>query len=1028
MLNESNAMDARAQHPLVEAYLALMRDSRLWSGSLDDALRMVLATVNAALRTQRTWLWSFTPDHERLTLVLGYEAADQSFTHGAELHCAQFPEYFRRFESLYVEAIADIRRDSSFREFIAQGLVSPDIKALLNSAVHVASKSWGMLVASDYVAARIWSAPEHWFIASIADLIAQLITYAEVRRNEHWLRFVADTLPIGILKYDLEASCVYANPYWLNLTGTDAAANRGDGWMRSLHPGDRDTVLDIMRTAAMSGERGDAELRILARNQTHWVAGSWVCERNVEGLPVAILGTFADVTYERKLRENERRYRTLFDNSNDAVLIGRGRYAVDCNARALEMFACAREQIIGETPGRFSPPSQPDGRSSSEFVEKIAAAERGQRQVFEWQYMRLDGTLFPAEVALSYITINEEPHLLAAIRDIGQRRAAEDALRQSNERLHRINSIAARLYGLRDVEAVARASVQILSEHGSAPLARFFVYDAATHIATLVAQRDGLGLVLGPAGSLTQWTLYADIETEYEADIAILNDLDLLPTTTVMREAMRERGTRSIVCIWLRGEVDRIGLIVLEYREVIALEPAQRDDLVAIGNAVSMALSNVLFIARIEQQATHDTLTGLPNRELLRRELQTLDTEPARASGLMLLDLDRFKEVNDTLGHHVGDQLLVSLAQRLSNGLQEKNALLCRLGGDEFAILMRDATPLRLKEAAEGLLELLRQQFIVDDIILEIGGSIGIALFPQQSASGVGLLRLADVAMYQAKRNGSGWALYDREFDSYTPERLALMQELRSAIANRELVLHYQPRLNLRTGSVDGFEALVRWQHQQHGLLAPGVFLPFAEVSDVIHALTIDVLERALLQQRDWLRRGLRYSIAVNLSARNLINEQCFIQLRQMMEKYHSDASLLEFEITETALMQDPVGAAKLLASLAELGIKFSIDDFGTGYSSLAYLHQLPIHALKIDRTFVGEMVRNEHDAMIVKSTIALAHNLNLDVIAEGVEDEATLALLRSMNCDQVQGYFVSRPQPAEVIEQWLGKAAWPRA
>jgi predicted signal transduction protein with EAL and GGDEF domain len=359
--------------------------------------------------------------------------------------------------------------------------------------------------------------------------------------------------------------------------------------------------------------------------------------------------------------------------------------------------------------------------------------------------------------------------------------------------------------------------------------------------------------------------------------------------------------------------------------------------------------------------------------------------------------------------------------------LREENALLCRLGGDEFAILVRDFTPAQLQAMAESLLELLRQPFHVDELILEIGGSIGIAMYPQQGRSGTELLRLADVAMYEAKRNGNGWMFYDRQFDSYTPDRLALMQELRSAIVQKQLVLHFQPRLNLHTDDIVGFEALVRWQHPQRGLLAPNVFLPLAEMSDVIHALTIEVLELALAQQRDWLRRGLRYAVAVNLSARNLINEQCFIRLRQMIEKYACDPNLLELEITETALMQDPVGAAKLLSSLAALGIKFSIDDFGTGYSSLAYLRQLPIHALKIDRSFISDMVRNEQDAMIVKSTIALAHNLKLDVIAEGVEDDVTLRLLHSMGCDQIQGFYISRPQPVGIIEPWLEQSSWPR-
>ncbi len=1022
MSNENSEMNSRMHHPLAAAYLQLLRDPQLWSGGLDAALRIIVDTVNAALGIRRTGVWSFGPGRETLTLVLGYDSEPQNYEYGTELQCTRFPEYFSQLENVQIEAISDIHREPRLREFIVQGALDPNVKATLSCTIRVADGIWGVLIATDYARTREWTEWERWFITSVATFIAQLIVYAEAHRNEHWLRFIADNLPIGVLKFDLDARCEYANPQWRQLTGTEISAALGEGWLSAVHEEDRAALLDRVRMVGVSGDRDDGELRLLGAHQTLWVACALIVERNVEGLPIGVLGTFIDVTHERKLRENERRYRTLFDNSGDAIFLVRGDCFIDCNERALEMFGCTRAQIIGESPYRFSPSHQLDGgESRASAIARIDAALRGEQQFFEWRHARYDGSEFPAEVTLTGVMLNDEMHLLGNVRDISARKAAEAAVKLGNERLHRINSIAARLNGLRDVEALARASVQILSEHGSAPSVRFFVYDAAAQSIALVAERDGGGRIVGA----DEHPLRRRLDTAPSGELDVITDIDSLVTSAENHALLRERNTQCVVSIWLRSETEYIGLIVIETSEMIAATAAQREDLLAIGKAVSTALSNVLYISRIKYQANHDMLTGLPNRSVLQRELEALGPGKAIASAFMLLDLDRFKEVNDTLGHHVGDQLLITLAQRLGDVLRERNAFLCRLGGDEFAILLRDCSPQHADEMARVLLELLRQPFLVEDLILEIGGSIGIALFPQQAADGIGLLRLADVAMYEAKRNGSGYAFYDREYDSYTPDRLALMQELRGAMLNKQLVLHYQPRLQLRDRCVVGFEALVRWQHPQRGLLAPAVFLPLAEMNDVIHALTIEVLEQALAQQREWMRRGWRYSISVNLSARNLINEQCFEQLRLLLEKYGTDPHLLELEITETALMHDPLGASKMLASLAALGVRFAIDDFGTGYSSLAYLRQLPIDALKIDRAFVRDMVRDEQDAMIVKSTIALGHNLKLAVVAEGVEDAETLELLAGMGCEEAQGYFISRPQPAAVIEQWLLQTPW---
>jgi diguanylate cyclase (GGDEF)-like protein/PAS domain S-box-containing protein len=427
---------------------------------------------------------------------------------------------------------------------------------------------------------------------------------------------------------------------------------------------------------------------------------------------------------------------------------------------------------------------------------------------------------------------------------------------------------------------------------------------------------------------------------------------------------------------------------------------------------------------QLTHQAFHDTLTGLPNR---RRFHERVDETLKRAThegiipAVCFIDLDNFKTVNDTLGHLVGDRLIVEAARRLRRSVRDDDVV-ARLGGDEFALLLPGAAaPVRAQAVASELLMALRAPYLIDGMQLLIDASLGIAFYPADGGDSHALLRSSDVAMYEAKRKGGGHALYDRSLDQNTPERLAMIADLDRAIRERQLCLHYQPKLDLHNGLHCGFEALVRWDHPRLGLLEPDSFLALAELGETIHPLTDLVLDLALEQLRRWHDAGLTCSVSVNLSARNLIDDRCLGTLRGLLEHHGVDPAQVELEITETALMHDPDQAAERLDRMAALGVRISIDDYGTGYSSLGYLHRLPIHALKIDRLFVRNMAGNEHDAIIVRSTVALAHSLGLQVVAEGVEDLRTREMLQGMGCDQIQGYYLSRPLPPEQLGQFLG-------
>jgi diguanylate cyclase (GGDEF)-like protein len=430
-----------------------------------------------------------------------------------------------------------------------------------------------------------------------------------------------------------------------------------------------------------------------------------------------------------------------------------------------------------------------------------------------------------------------------------------------------------------------------------------------------------------------------------------------------------------------------------------------------------------------QHQALHDALTGLPNRALLRdrtdQAIHQADRELVPAA-LLLLDLDRFKEVNDTLGHHYGDQLLIQVGDRLRGRLREVDTV-ARLGGDEFAVLLpRIATAEGAVAVAGKLQAAFDEPFMLDDLALEVEASIGVALYPEHGSDFDELLQHADIAMYVAKDNHAGFVLFDPKQDQHSPRRLALLGELRRALEQQQLVLHYQPKVDTHTGQLLGVEALVRWQHPTHGLLLPGEFIPLAERTGLIGPLTSYVLDAALRQCSDWRQAGHELAIAVNVSARSLLDLDFPDQVAGLLARWEVPARLLVVEITESTIMADPAHALEILSRLNTTGVEIAIDDFGTGYSSMAHLKTLPVHELKVDRSFVSQMTSNTSDAVIVRSTVDLGRNLGLRVVAEGVEDSQTLLELDALGCDAIQGYYISRPLAADELVQWLQRQQVP--
>ncbi len=501
---------------------------------------------------------------------------------------------------------------------------------------------------------------------------------------------------------------------------------------------------------------------------------------------------------------------------------------------------------------------------------------------------------------------------------------------------------------------------------------------------------------------------------------------------------------RSVAMPRQRAISEQVGaLIDLQRRQTAAaLEAAEasyaqvRTLMLGLGAAtLLMGLAIAGFVSRrvteqakhLAEQAMYDPLTGLANRSLLQDRLEREIADATRnqgSFGVVLLDLDRFKAINDTLGHEVGDEVLREVGRRLVEAVRS-NDTVARLGGDEYVILLHDLDETNVPTVAKKVLAVLDAPFHWQGQSIDLGGSLGIALYPTHCADPSSLIRCADIAMYVAKRSGVGYALYASDQQRVSRRDLSLKSELRQAIQSDQLMLYYQPQIDQRMGHVVGLEALLRWQHTQRGFLPPDQFIPLAEEAGLIGNLTHWVLNRALQEAAALAAAGYPLRMAVNLSARNLHDRDLPAHVSTLLAAHGVPPDRLTLEVTESAVMASPADGLAILRELDRMGVKLAIDDFGTGYSSLAYLKRLPVDELKIDKSFVIDMEQNDNDAVIVRSTIDLAHNLGLRVVAEGVEHRDIWDTLCVLGCDCSQGYFLGKPMAFDQLQAWLKESEW---
>ncbi len=563
------------------------------------------------------------------------------------------------------------------------------------------------------------------------------------------------------------------------------------------------------------------------------------------------------------------------------------------------------------------------------------------------------------------------------------------------------------------LEEIAETAVSEIASHLRATAVALAVWD---HGAGSVRSHHGdlkLGAFLPHGPEEVEWIsdigssapLIVDASTDDELG-RWLAGLDIEQALVVALHA-DERPIGLLVVAGRQGVVDRFG-------------EDDRARLRPISDQLAVALRKGQLHVQIQHDATHDRLTGLPNRAYFEAWLgQAIQADDSEQVAVLMIDLDRFKEVNDTLGHHAGDMLLIEVAKRLSDALEDED-FAARFGGDEFAVIAPGAGQDAASLLAEKISQRLELPFEIMGSSLAIAASVGIALAPDHGTDGSLLLRRADLAMYDAKRCHERSIVYTSSLEGQDSVRLAMLGDLRQTLASSSLDVYYQPKTDLRSGQVVAVEALARWNHPTHGQVSPEIFVPLAEQAGLIEELTDQILTRSLQAVEHWAENGYEIGVAVNLSPHSLLNEDLPQRIAGHLERAGVDGSMLTIEITEQSVIGDVPRSVRILERLHRLGVAISIDDFGTGHSSLTNLRYLPITELKIDRSFVAEMLLGHHDEVIVKSTIDLGHNLGYKVVAEGVETTDIQERLGFLGCDLAQGFGVCRPLPIDELDEWL--------
>ena len=819
---------------------------------------------------------------------------------------------------------------------------------------------------------------------------------SEILAAQHKLQATLDAIPDLVWLKDTDGVYLSCNPMFERFFGAGKADIIGRTDYEFVDKELADFFIEHDRKAMAAGKptineewltfADDGSRRLFETIKTPMVDGT--------GKLIGVLGIARDITTrmqaERALHESQQRTQQYL-NIVGVILVAldtEGRVRL-INRKGCEMLGASEADILGKNwfehflPERMREKVKEtfvhllkNNVAPVEYMENVILTRSGAEPVVAWH----NAVLFDEAGRINGV--------LASGEDITDRKRAEQRLRDSRESLRLLlDSMAEAAYGV-DFDGnctfVNRAFLKMLGYHDKNE-----VLGKRTHALMHHSYADGRPY---PEGECRMHRAYLSNQAINVSDEVF----------------WRKDGAAIPVEYW-SNPIVKDGVVVGAIATFIDITERRH------------------YIAELEHKALYDNMTDLPNRNLFTDRLKLALAVARRAAkplAIILLDIARLKEVNDILGHHNGDIVLLEVARRITMTLRESDTV-ARLSGDEFVILLPGADKDSAILAIEKIQQAMEPPALIDGGPLDIEVNMGVAVYPQHGEDPSLLLSRADVAMRIAKSEVSGFCIYESSQDPYSRRRLSLLGELRRAIAQSELVLYYQPQVDIASGKVMGVEALLRWPRTADDMVSPVEFIPLAEQTGLIRPLTLWVLEQAARQCGRWRATGLNLMVSVNLSARNLLDPTLPDRLAEMLATCQVTSDCLMLEVTESAVMLQPERALQILTRLNAMGASLSVDDFGIGYSSLAYLKKMPVCELKIDQSFVFGMAQNENDAIIVRSTIDLAHNLGLKVVAEGVENQETLQLLASLGCDTAQGYLFARPMPPEEFSRWLSESPW---